>query len=87
MFASTKLFSSNSIAVLIGSVIAVSDNMAYAGGDKHKKKSNDAFQDTEQFSGTAQDSTCGCGNDTLATCNNVAWSFNLNGGNNALGQQ
>ena len=79
-------------AALIGSVAAYGDNMAFAGGDnhhgdKHKKKSNEALQDLEQFSGTGQDSSCGSGNDTTASCNNVALSFNLNDGNNALGQQ
>jgi hypothetical protein len=74
-------------AALIGSVVAISDNIAFAGGDKHKKKSNDAFQDIEQFTGTAQDSTCGSGNDTTASCNNVAFSINANDGKNALGQQ
>ncbi|CAN5856993.1 hypothetical protein BH23THE1_BH23THE1_31490 [soil metagenome] len=56
-------------------------------GDKNKKKSNEATQDIAQFSGTAQDSVCDSGNNTLASCNNVALSFNLNDGNNALGQQ
>jgi hypothetical protein len=79
-------------AALIGSVATYGDNMAFAGGDnhhgdKHKKKSNEAIQDLEQFSGTGQASSCGSGNDTTASCNNVALSFNLNDGNNALGQQ
>jgi len=79
-------------AALIGSVATFGDNMAFAGGDnhhgdKHKKKSNEALQDLEQFSGTGQDSSCGSGNDTTASCNNVALSFNLNDGNNANGQQ
>ena len=79
-------------AALIGSVATFGDNMAFAGGDnhhgdKHKKKSNEAFQDLEQFSGTGQASSCGSGNDTTASCNNVALSFNLNDGSNALGQE
>ena len=89
-------------AALIGSVASVGNNMAFAGGNNHddddkkdkkshhdgkKKKSNEAIQDVEQFSGTGQDSTCGSGNDTTASCNNVALSFNLNDGNNALGQE
>ena len=32
-------------------------------------------------------SDCGSGNDTTASCNNVALSFNLNDGNNAIAQQ
>jgi hypothetical protein len=79
-------------AALIGSVATYGDNMAFAGGDnhhgdKHKKKSNEAIQDLEQFSGTGQASSCGSGNDTTASCNNVALSFNLNDGSNALGQE
>ena len=79
-------------AALIGSVATYGDNMAFAGGDnhhgdKHKKKSNEAIQDLEQFSGTGQASSCGSGNDTTVSCNNVALSFNLNDGNNALGQE
>ncbi len=72
-------------AALVGSIVAISgiDNQAFA----TKKKSNEALQDIEQLSGTAQDSACGSGNDTLASCNNVALSFNLNDGNNALGQE
>jgi hypothetical protein len=80
-------------AVLVGSVFAVSstiDNKAFAGGDNHekkKKKSNEAAQGIAQSTETAQLSECGSGNDTVASCNNVALSFNLNDGNNALGQQ
>ena len=72
-------------AALVGSIVAISgiDNQAFA----TKKKSNEALQDIEQLSGTAQDSACGSGNDTTASCNNVALSFNLNDGNNALGQE
>jgi len=70
-------------AALIGSIVTVSDNMAFA-----KKKSNEAAQGIEQSSGTAQDAGCLSENGTtLASCNNVALSFNLNDGKNALGQQ
>ena len=79
-------------AALIGSVATYADNMAFAGGDnhhgdKHKKKSNEAAQGIGQDTETLQSSSCGSGNDTTASCNNVALSFNLNDGNNALGQQ
>ena len=79
-------------AALIGSVATFGNNMVFAGGDnhhgdKHKSKSNDAIQDVEQFTGTGQDSRCGSGNDTTASCNNVAFSINANDGNNALGQE
>ncbi|WP_458721511.1 hypothetical protein [Candidatus Nitrosocosmicus sp. R] len=79
-------------AALIGSVATYGDNMAFAGGDNHdgdkkKKKSNEAFQGIGQDTETFQASSCGSGNDTTASCNNVALSFNLNDGNNALGQQ
>ena len=79
-------------AALIGSVATFGDNMAFAGGDNHdgdkkKKKSNEALQGIGQDTETFQASSCGSGNDTTASCNNVALSFNLNDGNNALGQQ
>ena len=78
-------------AALVGSVLTIGQNMAFAGGDNNngdkKKKSNEAVQDIGQVSETAQLSECNSGNDTLASCNNVALSFNLNDGNNALGQQ
>ena len=81
-------------AALIGSIVAVSstiDNKAFAGGDNHhdkkKKKSNEAVQVLEQSTTTGQDSTCGSGNDTKASCNNLAFSLNLNDGSNALGQE
>ena len=79
-------------AALIGSVATFGDNMAFAGGDNHdgdkkKKKSNEALQGIGQDTETFQASSCGSGNDTTASCNNVALSLNLNDGNNALGQQ
>ena len=90
-------------AALIGSVAAVGNNMAFAGGNNHdddddkkdkkshhdgnKRTSNEAIQGIGQSTETAQLSECFSGNDTTASCNNVALSFNLNDGNNALGQQ
>ena len=80
-------------AALLGSIVAVSstiDNQAFAGGDHHdkkKKKSNEAAQGISQSTTTGQDAVCDSGNDTLASCNNVALSFNLNDGNNALAQE
>ena len=89
-------------AALIGSVAAVGNNMAFAGGNNHdddkkkdkkshhdgkKRTSNDAEQGIGQSTETFQAASCGSGNDTTASCNNVALSFNLNDGNNALGQQ
>ena len=79
-------------AALVGSVLTIGQNMAFAGGDnnngdKKKKKSNEAVQGIGQSTETAQLSECFSGNDTTASCNNVALSFNLNDGNNALGQQ
>ena len=79
-------------AALIGSVATFGDNMAFAGGDNHdgdkkKKKSNEAAQGIGQSTETFQASSCGSGNDTTASCNNVALSFNLNDGNNAVAQQ
>ena len=79
-------------AALLGSVLTIGENMAFAGGDNHngdkkKKKSNEATQEIDQSTETLQAAECGSGNDTVASCNNVALSFNLNDGNNALGQQ
>ena len=71
-------------AALIGSTITIGDNMASAS----KKKSNEAVEVIDQSSGTGQDAACFSENGTtLASCNNVALSFNLNDGNNAAGQQ
>ncbi|WP_458742918.1 hypothetical protein [Candidatus Nitrosocosmicus sp. T] len=72
-------------AALIGSVVAYGDNIAYAGGKN--KKSNDAAQLLEQSSNTTEQSTCGSEDKTIASCNNLAFTANLNDGNNALGQQ
>jgi hypothetical protein len=78
-------------AALVGSVIAYgNDNLAYAGGDHHdkkKKKSNELIQLLEQSSVTGQSSSCGSEDDTVASCNNLAFTANLNDGNNAAGQQ
>ena len=79
-------------AALVGSVLTIGENMAFAGGDNHngdkkKKKSNEAIQGIGQSTETLQASACDSGNDTTASCNNVALSFNLNDGNNALAQQ
>ncbi|HYF99256.1 MAG TPA: hypothetical protein VD815_04125 [Candidatus Saccharimonadales bacterium] len=85
-------------AVLVTSIVGVSsmvDNKAFAGGDNHdddkkekkKKKSNEAVQGIGQSTTTGQGASCDSGNDTLASCNNVALSFNLNDGNNALAQE
>ena len=71
-------------AALIGSVVAYGDNYAYAGG---KKKSNELLQLLEQCSVTGQSSSCGSEDDTVASCNNLAFTANLNDGNNAAGQQ
>ena len=79
-------------AALVGSVLTIGENMAFAGGDKDhgdkkKKKSNEAVQGIAQSTETLQASECGSGNDTKASCNNLAFSVNLNDGNNALGQE
>lgn len=72
-------------AALIGSVVTVSDNTVFA--TKKHKTSNDAEQAIEQDESTGQSSTCLSENNTAISCNNVALSFNLNDGNNALGQR
>ena len=71
-------------AALIGSVVSVSgDNYA---AFATKKKSNDSFQNITQGSSTSESAECLSDNNTLASCNNVALSFNLNDGSNAAGQ-
>lgn len=72
-------------AALIGSLVVNSgdDHAAFA----TKKKSNESLQDTTQESLTGESAECFSNNNTLASCNNVALSFNLNDGNNAAGQQ
>jgi hypothetical protein len=72
-------------AALVGSIVAYGDNMAYAGGKN--KKHNDMEQFINQFSGTGQASSCGSNDDTIASCNNLAFTANLNDGDNAAGQQ
>ena len=72
-------------AALIGSVVAIAgdNNAAFA----TTKKSNESFQDITQGSFTGESAECFSNNNTIASCNNVALSFNLNDGNNAAGQQ
>lgn len=73
-------------AALLGSVVAYGENMAYAGGKN--KKSNDAVQVLDQSSLTGQDSSCFSKlGKTVASCNNLAFTLNLQDGNNALGQK
>ncbi len=90
-------------AALIGSVAAVGNNMAFAGGNDHddddkkkdkkshhdgkKRTSNEALQGIGQNTETVEISECNSGNNTKASCNNLAFSLNLNDGNNAVGQQ
>ena len=71
-------------AALIGSVVALGDNYAYAGG---KKKSNDAEQSIEQGQANEQNAQCVSGEFTLAGCNNVGLLFQVNEGELALAQQ
>jgi len=72
-------------AALIGSVVALGDNMAYAGG-KHKK-SNDAEQAIEQDQESKQNAQCVSGDFTLLCGNNVNLQLQQQLGNLALGQQ
>ena len=79
-------------AALVGSIVAISgiDNKAFAGGDNHhgkKKKSNESEQGIGQNTNTTQASACDALGDTTVSCNNLAFSVNLNDGNNAAGQQ
>lgn len=69
---------------LISSIMTMDQNSAFAG----KKKINEASEGIGQNSETYQSSSCYSENDTtLASCNNLDATFNLNFGNNAAGQQ
>ena len=69
---------------LIGSNIAASDNIVFA----TKSTQNDAFEGIGQGSETFQSSTCDSHDGkTIAGCNNLDTTLNLNFANNALGQQ
>jgi hypothetical protein len=72
-------------AALIGSVVAYADHMAFATGKN--KKSSDAVQIIRQLSGTKEISTCDAGKDIKASCNNLAFTANVNQGKNALAQK
>ncbi len=72
-------------AALIGSVVALGDNMAYAGGKN--KKSNDAEQGIEQGQASEQNAQCVSGDFTIAGCNNFGLMFQFQDGNIAAGQQ
>lgn len=87
-------------AALIGSVVALGDNMAFAGGkDKHddkkeyksynkgKHSGNEAEQSIEQGQWSEQNAQCVSGEVTFISCNNVGFQFQNNEGNLALGQQ
>jgi hypothetical protein len=72
-------------AALIGSVVALGDNMVYAGG-KHKK-SNDAEQAIEQDQESKQNAQCVSGDFSLLCGNNVNLQLQEQLGDLALGQQ
>ncbi|MDN5847465.1 MAG: hypothetical protein L0H53_14465 [Candidatus Nitrosocosmicus sp.] len=72
-------------AALIGSVVALGDNMAYAGGKN--KKSNDAEQEIEQGQANEQNAQCVSGDFSLICGNNVNLQLQAQLGNLALGQQ
>ena len=69
-------------AALIGSVITIGDNIAFA-----TKKHNDAEQEIEQDQDSEQNAQCVSGDFTLAGCNNVGLMFQFQDGNIAAGQQ
>lgn len=51
------------------------------------KKANDCIQVREQISSTGQVSSCGSEDKTIVSCNNLAFTANINDGNNAAGKQ
>ena len=69
-------------AALIGSVVTMGDNMAFATG-----KHNEAEQGIEQGQENEQNAQCVSGEFTIAGCNNLGFMFQNNEGNLALGQQ
>ena len=71
-------------AALIGSVVALGDNYAYAGG---KKKHNDAEQEIEQGQASEQNAQCVSGDFSLICGNNLNLQLQDQLGNLALGQQ
>ena len=72
--------------LLVGSVVTIQDNLAFAGGDHKKKKSNESEQGINQLQGLDQSATVGSAGDNLLSGNNLGILLNLNEGNNALGQ-
>ena len=78
------LFAMFIAAALIGSVVALGDNMAYAGG---KKKHNDSEQEIEQAQSNKQNGQCVTGTISLLDCNNVGLGLQFQDGNIAAGQQ
>jgi hypothetical protein len=90
-------------AALIGSVVTIGDNMAFAGGkDKHddddnkkeyksyhkgKHSGNEAEQSIEQGQWSSQNAQCVSGDVTFISCNNLAFQFQNNEGNLAMGQE
>ena len=90
-------------AALIGSVVTIGDNMAFADRkDKHddddnkkeyksyhkgKHSGNEAEQAILQGQASEQNAQCVSGDVTFISCNNVGLQFQNNEGNLALGQQ
>jgi hypothetical protein len=90
-------------AALIGSVVTIGDNMAFADRkDKHddddnkkeyksyykgKHSGNDAEQAILQGQASEQNAQCVSGDVTFISCNNVGLQFQNNEGNLALGQK
>jgi hypothetical protein len=90
-------------AALIGSVVTIGDNMAFADRkDKHddddnkkeyksynkgKHSGNEAEQAILQGQASEQNAQCVSGDVTFISCNNVGLQFQNNEGNLALGQK
>ena len=87
-------------AALIGSVVAIGDNYAYAGGkdnhddkkeyksyNKGKHSGNEAEQEIEQGQASEQNAQCASGEVTAISCNNLGFQFQTNEGNLALAQE
>ncbi len=71
-------------ALMLGTISVVGIDSAYAGG---KKKYNESEQSIEQPQSSSQSSQCISGVVSLLDCNNLGFQFDINTGNNALGQE
>jgi hypothetical protein len=74
-------------AMLVGTVATVGNAFAHNNNDNDNDNGgNSADQEISQDQSSEQNSLCVSGDDTDDSCNNFSDQFQLNFGNNALGQ-